>query len=354
METEATDPMRALRGHTAKGQLLCQQGKVREAINELVLARELLPGVADPFARTNLLHTLSYAQLLAGEYDAALDTTRISINEGREAGLRFAVNFGLVRLAAAQIGTRRFRQAEITIGEIRRGSGDSPTFVDDQIELLRVRLAIAAGNLRKAETLLEGQLGQARRIALRGEIRALHALVVAAAGRDAEAERILEGDEESFTFAESRALRAVARAVIAIKREGPKEDAISLMDNLLTAGDADAVVTGYRACPALADVTADSGLRAAISELLERSRDHDIARAAGLRLARELRPRERLSTREQEVLELIIQGRSNQDIAKTLFISQSTAKVHVRHIFEKLGVHSRAEAVRLVSLETPN
>ena len=47
---------------------------------------------------------------------------------------------------------------------------------------------------------------------------------------------------------------------------------------------------------------------------------------------------------EREVLELLVAGRSNPEIARTLFISESTAKVHVRHIFDKLGVNSRAEA----------
>jgi DNA-binding CsgD family transcriptional regulator len=51
-----------------------------------------------------------------------------------------------------------------------------------------------------------------------------------------------------------------------------------------------------------------------------------------------------LSPREREVFALLAQGRSNREIGEALFISPVTVKVHVRHIFDKLGVRSRAEA----------
>ncbi len=52
-----------------------------------------------------------------------------------------------------------------------------------------------------------------------------------------------------------------------------------------------------------------------------------------------------LSERESEVLNLIVQGFCNDEVAKKLFISPLTVKNHIRHIYEKLHVHSRAQVV---------
>ncbi|MCB0813783.1 MAG: winged helix-turn-helix transcriptional regulator, partial [Flavobacteriales bacterium] len=52
-----------------------------------------------------------------------------------------------------------------------------------------------------------------------------------------------------------------------------------------------------------------------------------------------------LSARELEVLELIAQGHSNQEIADRLFISLPTVKSHSSNLFGKLEVRRRTEAV---------
>ena len=52
-----------------------------------------------------------------------------------------------------------------------------------------------------------------------------------------------------------------------------------------------------------------------------------------------------LTEREREVLLLISRGRSNQEISSDLSISPETVKSHVKHIFTKLGVRNRAQAV---------
>jgi DNA-binding CsgD family transcriptional regulator len=51
-----------------------------------------------------------------------------------------------------------------------------------------------------------------------------------------------------------------------------------------------------------------------------------------------------LSVREQEVLRLIARGLSNQQMADELVISVRTVERHINHIYEKIGVHNRAQA----------
>ncbi len=53
-----------------------------------------------------------------------------------------------------------------------------------------------------------------------------------------------------------------------------------------------------------------------------------------------------ISKREYEVLELIAQGLSNQEIAEKLFVSLNTVKTHSSNLFMKLEVRRRTEAIR--------
>lgn len=53
----------------------------------------------------------------------------------------------------------------------------------------------------------------------------------------------------------------------------------------------------------------------------------------------------KLTSREREVLELLIEGYRNQEIANRLFITVATVKAHLTTIFEKLGVQSRSQAI---------
>ena len=56
-----------------------------------------------------------------------------------------------------------------------------------------------------------------------------------------------------------------------------------------------------------------------------------------------------LTAREREIIPLIVEGLSNEEIAERLFISPHTVKNHITGIFRKAGVASRFELLKLLS-----
>ena len=85
---------------------------------------------------------------------------------------------------------------------------------------------------------------------------------------------------------------------------------------------------------------------AAISRTLAMRLVEDLRRvgAAGLRPVRSS-----LTAREWEVLDLICEGRSNDEIADEFVVSEETVKTHVKSVMRKLGVHSRRDAVAVAA-----
>lgn len=56
-------------------------------------------------------------------------------------------------------------------------------------------------------------------------------------------------------------------------------------------------------------------------------------------------PLRQLSSRQQEVLALLVEGNSNKEIGRQLGLLENTVKAHIRTLFRKLGVHNRTQAV---------
>src|SRR5262249_25071227 len=128
------------------------------------------------------------------------------------------------------------------------------------------------------------------------------------------------------------------------------EEIAARLSKMLDQGLRDPIVLACRAFPPLASAAGlPKRINGVLAETLTASKDGDIGRRAGLAMPRATRRNDVLSVRELEVGELLVAGRTNREIASALFISESTAKVHVRHIYEKLGVHSRAEAAGLLA-----
>jgi DNA-binding CsgD family transcriptional regulator len=123
-----------------------------------------------------------------------------------------------------------------------------------------------------------------------------------------------------------------------------------LWTTVTSSGNIDGFVLAYRIAPELLRVALKDDLidPPDLLSVLTRAEDHVLAQKLGLAQP----DAELLSRREREVAALLREGLSNREIADRLVISPATAKVHVRHIYEKLGIRNRAEAVaRLSSLD---
>jgi DNA-binding NarL/FixJ family response regulator len=59
-----------------------------------------------------------------------------------------------------------------------------------------------------------------------------------------------------------------------------------------------------------------------------------------------LKPHERLTVREREVLHMLAQGLNNEEIAVRLSVSRRTVEVHRAHVMHKLGVHNQVQLLR--------
>ena len=71
-------------------------------------------------------------------------------------------------------------------------------------------------------------------------------------------------------------------------------------------------------------------------------RQHDRRRPAPPAGRAQPTAREVCTTREQEIIQLLMQGMTNKQIAQTLGIAEETVKKHLHHVYKKLGVPRRA------------
>ena len=95
----------------------------------------------------------------------------------------------------------------------------------------------------------------------------------------------------------------------------------------------------------LKDISAD-GLVACIHDVLNGKTY--LAPAAAAKLAEGM-ARVQVTPRELSALRLMAEGKANKEIATTLGISERTVKTHLGHLFDKLGVTSRTEAVKVAT-----
>ena len=169
--------------------------------------------------------------------------------------------------------------------------------------------------------------------------------VVAEAGNGLEAIRAYEQHRPDVTLLDLR--MPVMEGVEAVRRIRELDPGALVI--VLTTYDTDdeiasALKAGAKAY-VLKDISADE-LVSCIRKVL--AGQTYLAPAAAAKLAEGV-TRVQLTPREMATLRLMADGKANKEIATELEISERTVKTHLAHLFEKLGVTSRTEAVKVAT-----
>jgi ATP/maltotriose-dependent transcriptional regulator MalT len=324
-------------------------------VGDAALAADQLMGVAaratDPLAKTFYLYEVAYLCVLSSRYARATEVARMGVEEAERMRLGFARTHLLTVAAFAHIGSRQLKRAELAIkiaADAARAGQDQ--FARVNITGLSARLQLSRRRADAAAAILaEMDLGHVHP-ALRGECNALHALSAAIAGDKRTALRLASIAEHETSEVQTQCYAALARA-LARPTRAMLRAAVKVLESTQAY---DCLVCAARAHPNLLAQIAATGGSVDLPAILRESRDSKLAAEAGIVLSAPAggsTPVDLLTKREREVLGLICEGLTNAEIATRLFLSPATVKLHLRHVYAKLGVRSRTEAVLFADRE---
>jgi ATP/maltotriose-dependent transcriptional regulator MalT len=315
-------------------------------------AERVLARVEDPRARSSFNNVAAYVTGLTGRYQEAVRWQRLCDTDITDFDLDFARPHSHWNNGHHALGLRRFGAAERLLQQLEDSISSYP--LDYHVlnaRILRGRLALETGRVQQALALLPAVRREVVIPSIHGEYVATRGLALAVSGLGDAAEVAHRAVEVTSAVE----VRVLAMAVEAITTPKPKQEsaACALWETAEALNVWDPVIFALRSsAPLAATLAGVDSLREQLASLYQHSNDLGLARRAGLRTRAVQPPDQLLSPRELEVLGLMAHGYRNKDIAEALVVSPSTVKVHARHIFEKLGVRSRSQAVaRLQALD---
>jgi ATP/maltotriose-dependent transcriptional regulator MalT len=308
----------------------------------LETARLALGQVEDPRVRTAFAYAVAGALAQRADYRDAKEWLSMFFEDADRFGLEFTLPYANWTAAQIALGLRRFAEAERALQAVEDAAERSHDLHHDlNARSLRARLLLQTGDIEGAVACVAAQPPERLIPSWRGEYYATRALAFACAGESAPARAAATQATRASGAPEIRLLAQAALSIAVASAEAGIE--------LIAAADRayvwDPVICALRSARLLADTLAKcEETRPKLERLYRRIDDQTLARRAGFRTRATRSPQDLLSPRELEVLGLIARGYRNREISKALFIADSTTKVHVRHVLEKLGVRSRTEA----------
>jgi LuxR family maltose regulon positive regulatory protein len=342
-----------LRLSQAELHLAARWGGVEAELSNQSGVLGLVEHSTDPLVRTGFLQTYGTAQVLVANYQEARRIAERQLTEAETSGLAWVTPHSLELLGVALWGLRVFGRASATLREAHRLCGIRGDLHGQlNAAVLLARTHLAQGAPHRALDVLAVEPDRAPGPSMQGDFLAVKGLASACMGNGTCAIELAEASRRCTDHIEARVVRSFIPAVLATSSSDSSERISALTAALRESHvteNYDGFVLAYRAHPALLAETASIHDKSAIAcqDHIPEC-DHPLAERAGLRSrVSAAASDDPLTRREQEVLGLLHNGLSNREIAKTLWIAESTAKVHVRNVLRKLGARTRAEAVAL-------
>jgi len=338
-----------LRLATGRFQLAMREGT--SGLTDVLVAVQLLSRSRDPLARSAFLNVCAGGLVLSARYEEALRIAEQQVTEAQEYRLDFALPHAYLRKAGAKLGRRAFRESHWYLDQAERLAPETrDPRLAASVRATRALAYLSCGRLDEAMTAASYGPSVESSKAARAEISATRSLISACAGESTVAAR-----EARRAMTVSRALEvtllstfALAIAACGSNHQSASRRVEEAVARAVRADALDYFVAACRGFPSVVDYVTPESWRL-LSRLVTQVPDPLISSRTGRTRATTHDPASQLSPRETEVFELLSQGLTNKEIARTLVVSESTAKVHVRHILEKLGVKTRTAAAALNS-----
>ena len=302
-------------------------------------------------AASNFLANAACVNVGRAQYDLAAQIATDAVGFCRDLRLEFATAPCLCQLAAAQIGLRAFRPANRTLRDLRvRALSHEDPWLQLMARILDVKLALAEGAPQRVAPELTLESGSGFPRSALGEYLGLCGMALAATRQHELAREVAARARETTRSIEATFYSRYAETLAFLHDSGrpPQSEAIfQLVEDSQKADFLDALVLAYRSSTIfLAELERETRLHPLLCRLMPRANDHALARRLQLRTDDfDAHPLRALTPREHEVLSLVAEGLSNDEIARCLFVTRSTVKVHVRSVLKKLGVQTRLQAV---------
>jgi ATP/maltotriose-dependent transcriptional regulator MalT len=351
-ELGAADPNYQLQAVGGRLTHFARWGPLWEVAESIPQLLPLAERATNPYIRTSFLDSCARVLVLSSQYEMASTVASREIAEANDFRLDFVYRSALCVRALVQLGRRQFRRCLASLDEAERVAQRSPD-VHQLMECaaIRARCLISTHDFDAALDATDRHWGRLPSPGMHTEYLATRALALAGAGRLDEALSLGRKAGSNSKMVETQVLAHCATAVAVMgKNDNGLPAAREAFVRAFELGNLDNLLCAFRGFPDFASALhKQEDLRPQVEFILSRSGDTKLASAIGASLKSATGVAERLSKREAEVLRLVAQGMTNPQIARQLFISDVTVKVHVRHIFEKLGVRTRAEAAALAA-----